>query len=96
MPANRTETGQFVKGQSGNPSGRPRDTLGIRALALEHCPKAISRLVELMDHENGSTAEKACRAILERGLGKPHQPLSNEDGDGPVEIVVRYVTGGNA
>ena len=23
MPANRTKTGQFVKGQSGNPKGRP-------------------------------------------------------------------------
>jgi uncharacterized protein DUF5681 len=67
----------FKKGQSGNPGGRPKESAEIKRLALEHCPRAIKRLAELMDDPNSRTAVAACDAILDRGVGKSAQPISH-------------------
>ena len=82
-PANRTGSGQFKKGQSGNPSGRPKEIEEVRNLARAHTTAAINRLVQLMADDSGRVAVAACQALLDRGWGKPTQPLAN-DGERPL------------
>lgn len=67
----------FKPGQSGNPGGRPKDVHGITALAREHCPAALMRLVQLMDSKNESVARAACAEVLDRGIGRPVQALEH-------------------
>lgn len=45
MPANRTKTGQFAKGQSGNPKGRPP----LPAKVKEYAQEAPERLRAIAD-----------------------------------------------
>jgi hypothetical protein len=54
--------GKFVKGQSGNPAGRPRKDAPIRAMIEQHRDKIINHL--LQQCEEGQTA--ACVALLSR------------------------------
>jgi len=59
-------------GQSGNPNGRPKGRSEVTRLALSNCPKAILKLVAIMEDPNVSAPEqiRAAEAILDRGLGK--------------------------
>lgn len=70
----------FQKGTSGNPTGRPKVAAEVRELAREHGPAAIVRLVELMSSKDEMVAIAACRAILDRGYGKPEQSLNLPNG----------------
>jgi hypothetical protein len=64
-----------MPGQSGNPSGRPKDVLGIQRYSREFGPEAIDKLVELMRKAQSESAQAtAAVAILDRGCGKPTQP----------------------
>jgi len=70
---------RFVPGQYGNPSGRPKDVLGIQRLALERCPEAIEKLTELMRSAQSERAQAdAASKILDRGCGKPSQPVDGQ------------------
>lgn len=79
---------KFVKGRSGNPSGRPKVAGDVVALARKHVPRAIERLTEIMDSDDGPSATRAAIAIIERGYGKPIQPIEGVAGGQP--IVVRW------
>jgi hypothetical protein len=77
----------FVPGQSGNPGGRPRDVHGIRQISLDQGEASIATLVDVRDHDlNGSNRIKAAVAILDRGCGRPTQPI---EGRVDVQWVVR-------
>jgi hypothetical protein len=63
--------GQFQKGKSGNPGGRPRVSDEVRELARSKAPHAFKRLVQLMDSKNERVAMAASNAVLDRAYGKP-------------------------
>ena len=77
-PANRTQTGRFAPGQSGNPSGRPKRDEDIAALARAHTADAIAALVSIAENPkaNDSARISAANSLLDRGHGKPPQAVA--------------------
>lgn len=76
---------KFVKGQSGNPGGRPKQVHRLRELAQTKTEEALNTLVEIMgnpDAPPASRVQAAC-AILDRGHGKPVQmtEITGKDGE---------------
>ena len=67
----RSANGQFPKGFSGNPGGRPRDEQKIAELARSYTKEAIETLVELMRMGNDERVRgTAAQALLERVWAK--------------------------
>ena len=71
----RDASGRFLKGQSGNPGGRPKMPDHVRKLAQDKTEAAIDTLVELMQDPQSAPSVRvdAANSILDRGWGKPTQ-----------------------
>lgn len=82
----------FQPGQSGNPSGRPKVAGKVKELARVHTEEAIAVLVAALSDDNGRTRIAAAEALLDRGYGKPPATIAGEDGEGPAELIVRWLT----
>ena len=68
----------WVKGQSGNPGGRPKEEVDIRKLARSRGKQAIDALYEIMCDEKAPPAARiaASVALLDRGYGRPEQSFT--------------------
>ncbi len=82
LTKSRSANGQFPKGQSGNPGGRPRDEQKVAELARSYTREAIETLAEFMRSGNDERVRStAAQALLDRGCGKPKvEVVSNEAG----------------
>lgn len=71
----------FKAGESGNPSGRPKENAAIKALAREHTETAIQVLATALSDPDPRVQIKAAEVLLDRGYGKAAQAITGEDGD---------------
>ena len=81
-PLQRSKSGQFAPGQSGNPGGRPKDEHRVGELARSFTLEAIETLVDLMRHGRDERVRgTAAQALLDRGWGKAKvEVVSNGEG----------------
>ena len=81
-PLQRSKSGQFAPGQSGNPGGRPKDEHRVGELARSYTLEAIETLVDLMRHGRDERVRgTAAQAILDRGWGRAKvEVVSNGEG----------------
>jgi hypothetical protein len=74
----------FAKGQSGNPSGRPKAIQELVELARAETRPTFEKIVWLRDHAEDQRVQlAAAQEILNRAWGKPAQPLAG-DQDSPI------------
>lgn len=80
----------FVKGQSGNPGGRPKALKPVEEAARKHSTLAIQTLADIAKDMGQPAAARvsAASALLDRAWGKARQPVehSGEDG-GPIQVI---------
>ena len=78
-------TNTFRPGHSGNPGGRPKALVQVRELAREYTEEAIQKLVELMRKADSDQAQiLAANSLLDRGWGKPVQPVGRDPKGMPI------------
>lgn len=83
----------FRKGQSGNPTGRPKIIAEVRDLARAHTEDAIKALVRIVTSGESEAARvSAAQALLDRGWGKPSQSIDiGGQQDNPLKVVQVYL-----
>ena len=87
-PANRTKTGQFAPGSSGNPGGRPKDEYRVAELARSYTTEAIETLADLMRNSKDDRVRgTASQALLDRGWGKPKVEVGSGGGETYIEAL---------
>ena len=81
--------GRWAPGQSGNPGGRPGGVAAVRELARNHTAEAIECLLKEMRQGDTSHARiAAANALLDRGWGRPTQPLAGDAEEPPIGIAM--------
>lgn len=81
----------WKKGQSGNPSGRPKINADVTKLAAEDARWAFKRIIEISQNASHDVKVRlqANQYIVDRACGKPSQAINLGDQDGgPLQISV--------
>ena len=79
--------GRWLPGASPNPGGRPAALTEVRELARRHTAVAIAKLVKIAERGKSEMAcIAAATALLDRGWGKPTQPIAGDDEMPPVSV----------
>jgi Family of unknown function (DUF5681) len=68
--------GQFQKGQSGNPGGRPKMPDELKAAMQGLADTAVKVLKDAMNGDDPRARILAANAVLDRGYGKPAQTVN--------------------
>lgn len=76
----RDEKGRFVKGTSGNPTGRPSVPVKAKEMLISMLPKALNVLQEIIDDPKAKqeTRIRAAELVIDRNLGKAVTPVLTE------------------
>ena len=81
---------QFKKGQSGNPNGRPKDTLGVLLRLNKGLPLEIFNAVyPLLKSDDETIVIKAAEFLRDTRDGKPAQMIDFGDAEVFPFIIVR-------
>jgi hypothetical protein len=90
----RTASGQWSKGSSGNPGGRPRVAAEVRSALEAATPRAVEVLVALLESTDERVALRAAEVLLNRTLGPPapSPEAVNDDGVDTVDFVPRVIS----
>lgn len=67
----RTARGYFAPGVSGNPHGRPPLPREMKEVLESAAPRAIARLIELIESDDERVAAACANSVLDRLYGKP-------------------------
>ena len=73
QPIARTARGYFAPGVSGNPQGRPPLPREMKEVLESAAPRAIARLIELIESDDERVAAACANSVLDRLYGKPTQ-----------------------
>jgi hypothetical protein len=85
----RRRNGTFAPGCSGNAGGRPKGEENVRDLARSHTGLAVATLVAIAESGKQESARvAAAAALLDRGWGRPTQPLSGDEDAPPIGLSV--------
>ena len=90
VAAGRGPGGKWMPGHSPNPGGRPKALTAVVEAARSHTVAAIAALAEINSDPAQPAAARvsAAQALLDRGWGKPAQPVDGDGEGGPVQIVL--------
>src|SRR5215472_7907865 len=66
----------WAKGRSGNPKGRAPAPIDIAELARQHGPRCIEVLAAMLDDSDRKLRGFATLVLLDRGYGRPKQPIA--------------------
>ena len=83
----------FQPGQSGNPGGRVGVDPKVREAARQYTEQAMAVLGQALNHEDARIAIKAAEVLLDRGWGKPTQPLSGASDEPPINHSITVIYG---
>ena len=90
--AERDENGKWIKGGgSPNPGGRPAILREVQELARSYTTTAITTLAKMCEDEKAPHMARVASsiALLDRGWGKPSQPIGGAEDLPPLQAARR-------